>query len=143
MSIIEGTEKFTNGAYEIPDAKETGNSVFDKLEEFMERMAKHQHLGADSNTISLNIQKAVQELEANGVDFTWTLVSAGKYRALVDVAAGSTFDDNVRTYYYREGSGEPKEFYPTIEKLNDSQYYVLANVAMIGANHVNLKVVTI
>jgi len=143
MSIIEGTENFTNGGYPIPDDKETGSSVFDKLEEFMERMANHQHLGADSKPITLNIQKAVQELEANGVDFTWTLVSVGKYRALVDVAAGSTFDDNVRTYYYREGSGEPKEFYPTIEKVSDSQFYLFANVAMIGANHVNLKVVTI
>lgn len=143
MSVINGTENFTNGPYEIPDNKETGSSVFDKLEEFMERMATHTHDGSDSNTITLNIQKGVQDLEANGVDFTWTLVSPGKYRALVDVIAGSTFDDNVRTYYYREGSSEPKAFFPTVEKVSDLQYYLYSNVAMIGANHVNLKVVTI
>lgn len=138
MAIIEGTETFENGAYEIPDSKETGSSVFDKLEEFMERMANHRHQGKDSNEITLNIQKAVQELEAGGVDFTWNLVSAGRYRALIDVAAGSTFDDNVRTYYYKVGAGEPNQFYPTIEKIDNTQYYLYSN-----DNSINLKVVTI
>jgi hypothetical protein len=144
MSVINGTENFTNGAYEIPDDKETGAPVFDKLEEFMERMATHTHSGADSNTITLNIAKGVQSLQA-GVDFSWNPVSPGRYRALVDVIAGSTFEDNVRTYYYQIGSGEPREFYPTVEKhpTVTTQYYLYSNVNVIDGENVNLKVVTI
>jgi len=146
MPIIDGTENFTNGPYEIPDSKETGNSVFDKLEEFMERMATHTHNGSDSNSITLNISKAIQDLE-NTVDFTWTLVSPGRYRALVDVAVGSTFDDNVRTYYYRVAGGPPQQFYPTIERQSNTQYYLYTNTVRIPLtepqDNVNLRIVTI
>ena len=147
MAIIDGTENFTNGPYEIPDAKETGNSVFDKLEEFMERMATHTHNGSDSNSITLNIAKAIQDLQGNGVDFTWTLVSPGRYRALVDVAAGSTFDDNVRTYYYRVDGGAPQQFYPSVERLSNTQYYLYTNVVKSPLDNpiqnINLRIVTI
>lgn len=136
MSTIPGTEGFTNGPYEIPDPKEAGNSVFDKLEEFMDRMATHTHSGADSNSITLNISKGVQEL-VNTIDFVWDLVSADKYRASVPTAVGANFDDNVRTYYYRDGA-EPKEFHPTIEKIDNSNYYIYSN-----DNTIDLKVVTI
>lgn len=147
MGIIAGTENFTNGPYEIPDPKETGNSIFDKLEEFMERMATHTHNGSDSNSITLNIAKGVQDLEGEGVDFTWTLVSPGRYRALVDVVAGSTFDDNVRTYYYRVGGGAPQQFYPSIERISNTQYYIYMNTIRVPLNapdpNVNLRIVTI
>lgn len=147
MAIINGTQNFTNGPYEIPDAKETGNSVFDKLEEFMQRMATHTHNGSDSNSITLNIAKAVQELECGGVDFTWTLVEDGKYRALIDVAVGSTFDDNVRTYYYRVNGDPPQQFHPTIERVSNAQYYIYMNVVKVPLTklepNVNLKVITI
>jgi len=136
MSDITGTEGFTNGPYEIPDPKEAGNNVFNILEEFMERMATHTHVGADSNSITLNISKAVQNLTST-VDFTWDLVSTDKYRASVPTAVGANFDDNVRTYYYVDGA-EPKEFQPTIEKIDNSNYYIYSN-----DNTIDLKVVTI
>jgi len=138
MADIPDTEGFSNGAYQIPDPKEQGNDVFDILEEFMERMATHTHTGADSHSITLNISKGVQTLIAT-VDFTWDVVVGypDKFRAAIPVAVGSTFDDNVRTYYYMD-AGVPKIFYPTIEKIDASNYYIIANV-----NTIDLKVVTI
>lgn len=138
MATIVGTEGFTNGGYDLPDSKEQGNPVFDKLEAFMERMATHTHTGADSNSITLNIAKGVQNL-TNIVDFTWDVVLGypNKYRASVPVAVGSTFDDNVRTFYYME-AGFPKIFYPTIERIDNMNYYIISS-----DNTIDIKVVTI
>ena len=43
---IPGTETYTNGPYQINDPLESGNEVFDLIEEFMERIANHSHTGA-------------------------------------------------------------------------------------------------
>ena len=152
MSVITGTENFTNGPLETPDAKEEGNDVFDKLEEFMERVGAHTHDGTDSTVITLNIEKGVQELAANGNgviggDFTWGPTSPGKFRALVDVAPSSDFDNNERIYFYRIGSGAPKQFYPTVERVSPTQYYVYSNVTEVDngvtIDNINLKIVTV
>jgi len=141
MAIVTGTEGYGGGPYEIPDPKETGNSVFDKLEQAIERLATHTHQGIDSSEITLNIAKGVQELLA-GADFVWDQVGTDKYRAAIQTdtgtSAGATFDDNVRTYYYRSGGSEPKQFFPTIEKIDNTNYYIYSN-----DNTIDLKVITL
>jgi len=135
-SDIAGTENYSGGPYQINDPTESGNEVFDLLEEFMQRMATHSHTGQDSAIISLNIEKGVQSL-VSGVDFVWDAQGNDIYRATIPVATGGTFDGNVRHYYYLNGT-EPVEFHPTIEKIDANTYYLYAN-----DNTVDLKVITL
>jgi len=145
--VIPGTEGYTNGAYEIPSPKEAGNDVFDILEEFMQRIANHSHTGADSKNISLNIEKSVDEFDFTSLSapYTWNefdpVNQPSTYRALLPINSKATgVDENVRFYYYREfrASSEPKRFYPTIEKYDNSNYYIYVN-----DNTIDIRVVTI
>jgi hypothetical protein len=133
---VVGTEDYTGGPVEIP-TNEIGNDVFDILEEFMERLATHQHQGVDSKSISLNIEKD-QQTFVRGVDFTWASLGDGNYEAALPVAAGSTFDGNLREYYFIDADGYPKRYYPTIVKVDNSNYKVLSN-----DNDINIKVITL
>lgn len=145
--IIPDTEGYTNGAYVIPSPKEAGNDVFDILEEFMHRLATHSHTGADSKNISLNITKGVDEFDFTSVSapYAWDeydpVNAPATYRALLPInAVATSFDENIRHYYYRESgaSSEPRRFYPTIEKFDNDSYYIYVN-----DNTIDIKVVTI
>jgi len=54
---ITGTTGFTGGAIQKPSSKDSGSTVFNTLEEFMERLAAHTHDGVDSENISRTVSK--------------------------------------------------------------------------------------
>lgn len=136
---ITGTEAFTNGAYQKPEDKDRGNDVFSVLEAFMDRMAAHSHTGADSKEISLNIEKNIATF-VNGVDHTWASVSDGLYRAQLPVVVGVDYDLTIRKFFYKSGVGADDyvEFFPKVERIDDSNYYIYSN-----DNALSLKVVTL
>jgi len=122
---ITGTEDYTNGPYQTPEDTETGNTVFSILQDFMERMATHQHTGADSKEISLNIAKDVEDFTL-GVDYSWTDLGNGVYRAQIPVPGTTTYDASIRKFFFDDG-GDFNEFYPTVEKIDANNYYVYTN----------------
>lgn len=130
---IAGTEAFTDGPYQKPATNDKGQTVFDVLEEFMERMANHSHSGADSREISLNIAKDVSSFQS-GVNLLWTLVSTDNYRAELTVAGGALYDQTIRKFYLSDGT----EFYPTVERIDATTYYIYSN-----DNTLNIKVITL
>jgi hypothetical protein len=135
---ISGTSGFTNGPYEKPADKEKGNDVFETIEEFMERMATHSHSGADSNEISLNIAKDLEEF-INGVSLTWNLLGESMYRASIAVPVATTYDASIRKFLFKDAEHtEWTEFYPTVEKIDDNNFYVYSN-----DNTMDIKVVTL
>jgi hypothetical protein len=135
---IVGTELYTNGPYEKPAAGDQGNTVFDILEEYMERMAVHNHDGGDSKEISLNIAKDIDTFVI-GVDLVWSSLGNGEYRATIPVPGATTFDASIRKLFYAPTATTVfKEFYPTVEKIDNTSFYVYSN-----NNQVDLKVVTL
>jgi hypothetical protein len=135
---ITGTEGFTNGPYQKPSSGDQGNTVYDTIEEFMERMANHNHDGGDSKEISLNIAKDIEVFEI-GVDLVWENLSNGEYRANLPVPVATTYDASIRKFFLAPTTTTDfKEFYPTVEKISNSNYYVYTN-----NNQVDLKVVTL
>lgn len=135
--IVSGTESFTGGAYEIPATNDKGDTVFSLLETVLERLATHSHSGEDSNKISLNIEKDIEDLQA-GVGLLWSDLGNENYRATLSVPSGTTYDTSVRKFYLHDGNGNFAEFYPTVEKIDNNQYYLYANEQLS-----NLRVVTL
>lgn len=134
---IVGTEDYTDGPYELPVSPDQGNDVFSVLEDFMNRMAVHNHDGSNSKEISLNIDKDITVF-LTGVDITWNVLGNGNYRALFTMPVSATFDGNIRKFYYKIGASDYKEFYPTVEKVSASTYYIYSN-----DNTIDVKVVTL
>jgi len=133
---IAGTEAFTNGPYTKPTDGDKGDNIFDRLEEFMDRMAAHSHSGADSNSISLNIQKDIEDL-VEGSTIFWVDLGSNQFEATVAVPAGTSYDLSIRKFFVGE-DGNFNEFYPTVEKISTSSFKVFASEAIA-----NLRVVTL
>lgn len=156
---IAGTTSFTNGAYEIPTDKDTGDDWADIIETFMTRLSAHSHTGADSNVISLNIEKGSQELTLqDGV--VWQSVGNGIYRAVIPVAIATsgtyTYENTAKSYFFRvneteyevlNGAGsfatdgvdsEWAEFNPETQDINGSTYNLFSN-----DNLLDIKVITV
>ncbi len=133
---ISGSENLTNGAYQKPSPKDQGSDVYDTLEIYMERMANHTHSGSDSQQISLNFTKEFQDLTV-GVDLTWTDLGDSNYRATIAIPAVATYDGNLRQFLYKPNAGgNYKEFKPSVEKIDDNNFYVFAN-----DNTIDLRIV--
>lgn len=134
--VIVGTENYSNGGYIIPTDDDTGNSVFADLEVLLERISTHSHTGADSKSISLNFTKIPEEYIIT-THIIWTIVANGVYRALVTIRDTTpTFDDNLRTMYYKIGAGDWIEWNPRIERVTNTTFYVYSN-----DNTINLRAV--
>lgn len=137
MSInIVGTETFTNGPYIRPSNNDKGDVIFPLLESIIDRLATHSHSGADSNKISLNIEKDVEDL-VSGATLFWVDQGNDTFRAPVAVPAGASYASSIRKFYLKR-AGNFVEFYPTTEYIDDSNYYVIANEALA-----DLRVVTL
>lgn len=122
---ITGTENFTGGAYQKPVAKDTGDVVATTLDDLFDRITNHNHTGQDSKAITLNITKEVQDLVAT-VDFNWIDQGNDVHRAQIALPAVATVDDNMRNFFYVNG-GEYVRFYPTVEKIDNTNMYVYSN----------------
>jgi hypothetical protein len=122
---IPGTATYTNGVYQKPASKDTGDIWTDVIESFIERIATHSHSGADSKKISLNIAKLPQDITA-GIDFTWNNLGNDVYEASIDLLAPATYDLNIRKYYYLDGA-DYVEFYPTVEKVDSDTILLRSN----------------
>jgi hypothetical protein len=133
---VTGTETYTNGPYVRPSNNDKGDVVFPLLESIIERLATHSHSGADSNRISLNIEKDVEDL-IGGVTLLWVDQGNDTFRAPVAVPAGASYAGSIRKFYLKR-AGNFVEFYPTTEYVDDNNYFVIANEALT-----DLRVVTL
>jgi hypothetical protein len=88
---IGNTGSYTNGAYQIPEDDDSGSIVFSLLEDFMERIAEHNHTGGDSKSITSNFTKVNTILTPSwsGHTFTSGLASGsstGSYKCTINIS---------------------------------------------------------
>jgi hypothetical protein len=110
--------------YYLPDALDNGVTFAEIIEDFMTRMANHNHSGTDSAPISLNITKLIQEF-VSGVNITWSSLGGGVYRSVIPLDLTS-YENNIR-FFYTKVDGEWLAFVPETEKIDASTYYVFSN----------------
>lgn len=135
--VIVGTELYSGGGIEKPLNKDQGNDVFSTIEDFMERIATHDHTGQDSKQISLNISKDI-ELFQVGVNLTWTAQGNDTFQGAIAVPVATTYDASIRKFYFDDGAGNFAEFYPRIEKVDANNYFIYVN-----DNTLDVRVVTL
>ena len=154
---ITGTENFTSGPIQKPATNESGNDVFSVIETFMERLSNHQHTGAHSKEINVNIDKA-REIWILGTpdsgntptekQLAWVSAtdSYGSYVATLSHVAGATNTSNHVLFFYIRNSSTASNgtnrwvpWDPPVHPnpSNTSQYYVYCN-----DNTSEVKVVT-
>lgn len=68
---ISGTSSYSNGAYQLPQDDDSGSTVFSILEDFMERIATHDHTGSDSKSITANFSKINVIIDTSQSPSTW------------------------------------------------------------------------
>jgi hypothetical protein len=129
-TIIQGTENYSDGPFYLPSSKEKGDALFTLLEDFINRMAVHNHQGADSIPISSNFNINYQNFEA-GIDFSWVAVPSftGRYSANITLI-NLLIDNTERIFYFATDGGTVyQQFYPTYEKLtaNSIKLYSIDN----------------
>lgn len=136
---IAGTEIFTNGPYQKPEAGDAGDEWATVLEGLIDRITTHSHQGADSKTLTLNISRDTQDLSTAGT-LTWTPIlegpaTTGYESNTIDMTQAApsglaTFDGNTRHFYKLTTGGYYVEFYPTIEKITATTYKIITNEAI-------------
>ena len=98
---IDGTSSYSGGAYQLPQDDDSGATVFSILEEFMERMATHNHTGSDSKSITANFSKInvihTPSWNSSAVEPTGSLAATsdiGLSSCVIQVSTGSTITAN-------------------------------------------------
>jgi len=106
--------------YKLPESGDKGSTLWSALEDNITRLNGHTHNGTDSPL--LPVQSFI--LTKQSIDHAnWASYSGaptGHVRQLVTMPAGFTFDDFCIDV--RDTSG--KKCYPTIEKNDNTSYYI-------------------
>jgi len=118
---IVGTSTYNNGPYYLPDSKDSGDPLFSVLEDFINRIAIHNHDGDDSKVITAQFEKSYQEF-TGGVHYTWTeIASTGRYYCAFTLT-GNEIDTHERQFYTSIDAGVTYEqFFPSWEKVSANQ----------------------
>lgn len=130
--------------YYLPDPLDNGVVYAEVIEDFMTRMAKHNHDGSDSSEIGLNIQKIVKEyvnIDVGGKTsdqeyVTWTDIGGGMFKAILPLDSTS-YDANVRLFFVYKNSKWVSAHLKT-EPINGSTYYVYSNQPLLSLRVVSI-----
>lgn len=101
--------------YLKPDPGDTGDVFFPAMEVNIQKMNDHTHDGVSSALLAISQQTIL----AAG----WLPVGGGLYRQSVTVPVGFQYDTCVITFKLSTG----EVFYPTVERINATQYFVYIN----------------
>jgi len=104
--------------FKKPEDGDTGQTLFDALEENIQQLNDHLHDGIDTPKLNSTALVAVEQtVTAAG----WLASGAtGHYRQSVTLPAGFEFD--TIQIGFRKSTGEV--ILPTVEKIDATQYYV-------------------
>lgn len=100
-----------------PEPDDTGDIFFSAMEQNMQQLNDHDHDGVNSARLALT---SASILAANWVAAP---LGGGLYRQLITMPAGMQYDTSVITFKLSTG----EVLYPTVERVNATQYYVYVN----------------
>lgn len=119
---IPNTNTYSGGAYYLPDPTDSGDAdLWSHLEDFINRMAVHNHSGNDSKVITAQFEKSYQEF-VSGVNYVWTEISStGRYECTITLT-GNEIDVHERQFYASIDSGITyKQTYFSWDKTSSNQ----------------------
>jgi hypothetical protein len=106
--------------FQKPETGDKGTTLFTALEDNIQQLNDHSHNGIDSALITVPPQPVEMQdiLAVNWVAFGPT----GHYRQLITLPITFLFDEvNIN---FRESGTTGGYIYPTVQRLNNTQYYV-------------------
>lgn len=103
--------------YKKPQNTDTGDVIFEALEEDIQQLNDHTHDGSNSAPLSS------QSASLASANWAAAPVGGGLYRQLVSMPASLTYD--VAQIWFKLSSGEV--VYPSVEKVSSTSYYVYTN----------------
>jgi hypothetical protein len=106
--------------FKKPESNDKGDVVFPALEANIQQLNDHTHNGTDSAKITSSSITTVTQVLASG---SWVPTTNDRYRQTVTLPASVTFDTT--GIGCRLSNGDL--FYPTIEKISVSQFYLYIN----------------
>lgn len=100
-----------------PQPGDTGDIIFPAMQSNIQQLNDHTHDGINSALLALANQ--------NILSAAWVPapVGGGLYRQLITVPVGFQYDTSVVTFKLSTG----EVFYPTVERVSATQYYVYIN----------------
>jgi hypothetical protein len=106
--------------YKIPESNEKGAVVFPAMEDNIQRMNDHDHLGVNSKPLTPAAFPATVQVLLAG---SWSLVADGIYKQTATVPAGLDYDLTSKEFRLSDGD----LFYPTVNRLSNLQFEVFIN----------------
>lgn len=104
-----------------PQSGDRGSVFFPALEDNIQQLNDHTHDGADSAKIP---SSSVTATTASADSASWSSLGSGRYRQAITMPAGMDFDDY---QVICRDSATGHQVLATIEKINDSSFYVYTN----------------
>jgi len=106
--------------FKKPENNDRGATVFTALEDNIQQLNDHTHDGTDSAKLSSSALELVSQTLANT---DWVASTNDLYRQLVTLPAALNFDTLSLQCRLSDGS----VFFPTVEKVSTSQFYLYIN----------------
>lgn len=106
--------------YKIPESNDKGPIVFPAMEDNIQRINDHDHLGGNSKPLN---PAAMPATEQTVLAASWSLVGNGIYKQTVTVPAGLNFDLTLKEFRLSDDS----QFFPTLNRLSTLQYEIFIN----------------
>ena len=114
-----------NTNYQVPSAGDDGESWAAVIEDFMERMAIHNHQDTNSQPLTISVDSL---FELTPAPLTYTLDPiAGEYVSnVIDLAPDGYDLGSNRKFFYRDGTNY-LEFFPTINVITNTTFTISTN----------------
>jgi hypothetical protein len=109
--------------YLKPETPDKGSTFFPALEFNIERTNDHDHEGVNSKKISAIATTAIEQ---SIVSASFAVQPNGDYRVTVTMPS-LNFDEKVKEFQITSGAHANCLFYPTVERINATQFYVFAS----------------
>ncbi len=107
--------------YQLPEDQDKGPIVFPALELNIQQLNDHSHDGINSTKLD---RKALDSIKQALAAVNWVSVGGGLYRQAVTMPAGLTYGTlPISAIFHATGHA----FYPTIEKIDGTHFYIYIN----------------
>jgi hypothetical protein len=110
--------------FKKPETGDKGSVFFPALEDNIQQTNDHDHNGTNSKKLTAqSITGVAEDILAAG----WVSLGGGNYRQLVNMPAGTVFDDYSMAFQIKNGPAAGHRINPSIEKVTVNTYYVYVN----------------
>lgn len=118
--------------FKKPQTGDKGSVFWPALEQDIQQLNDHNHDGANSTKLTA---KSIVGVSGALLAAAWVATSGGTYRAQVTTPAGVAFND-YGLIFRITSSGHV--IYPTVEKIDATNFYVYSNDNTIGLTYLFL-----